>query len=86
MISGTVYNAIFHYFLKMIWAITVLMTLSCGSKAQSPAPEKKVLIVYLSRTNNTKSIAEIIHQQVGGKLIALELEKPYPANYQQTVQ
>jgi flavodoxin len=42
--------------------------------------------VYLSRTNNTKAIAEIIQRNVGGKLVALELEKPYPENYQQTVQ
>jgi flavodoxin len=46
---------------------------------------KKILIVYLSRTNNTKAIAEIIQKNVGGTLIALELEKPYPENYQQTV-
>ena len=46
----------------------------------------KVLIVYLSRTNNTKAIAEIIQRNVGGKLVALELENPYPENYQQTVQ
>jgi len=47
---------------------------------------EKVLIVYLSRTNNTKAIAEIIHKKVGSKLVALELEKPYPANYRATVQ
>jgi len=46
----------------------------------------KVLIVYLSRTNNTKAIAEIIHNNVGGTLVALEVEKPYPENYQATVQ
>jgi len=46
----------------------------------------KILIVYLSRTNNTKAIAEIIQRNVGGTLVALELEKPYPENYQQTVQ
>lgn len=46
----------------------------------------KVLIVYLSRTNNTKALAEIIHKQVGGKFVALELSTPYPANYQATVQ
>lgn len=45
----------------------------------------KILIVYLSRTNNTKAVAEMIHRQVGGKLIALELEKPYPENYQAIV-
>jgi flavodoxin len=44
------------------------------------------LIVYLSRTNNTKAIAEIIQRNVGGILVGLELEKPYPQNYQQTVQ
>lgn len=42
--------------------------------------------MYLSRTNNTKAIAEIIQKNVGGTLIALELEKPYPENYQATVQ
>jgi len=41
--------------------------------------------VYLSRTNNTKAIAEIIHANVGGQLVALELEKPYPADYKTTV-
>ena len=46
----------------------------------------KILIVYLSRTNNTKAIAEIIQKNVGGTLVALELEKPYPKNYQVTVQ
>ena len=42
--------------------------------------------MYLSGTNNTKAIAEIIHENVGGSLVALELEKPYPANYQATLQ
>jgi len=46
----------------------------------------KILIAYLSRTNNTKAVAEIIQRNVGGTLVALELEKPYPENYQATVQ
>ena len=41
--------------------------------------------MYLSRTKNTKAIAEIIHKQVGGKLIAIELQNPYPENYKATV-
>lgn len=55
------------------------------SQAQSTSP-KKILIVYLSRTGNTKAIAEIIQANVGGALVSLELEKPYPADYQTTVQ
>ena len=47
---------------------------------------EKILIVYLSRTNNTKAIAEIIQNNTAGTLVALELGKPYPENYQATVQ
>jgi flavodoxin len=43
------------------------------------------LIVYLSRTNNTKALAEIIHEHVGGKLVALELKNPYPEDYKAIV-
>ncbi|RYE26562.1 MAG: flavodoxin [Sphingobacteriaceae bacterium] len=46
---------------------------------------KNVLIVYLSRTKNTKAVANIIRQQVGGTLVALELANPYPENYQAIV-
>ncbi len=57
---------------------------SCSSKAQNTAFQngnENILIVYLSRTNNTKAIAEMIHEQVGGDLVALELENPYPEDY-----
>jgi len=71
---------------------TLLCLASLPSRAQQSRPnsqrvptEKNTLIVYLSRTNNTKAIAEIIHQKVGGTLVALELETPYPADYRATV-
>jgi len=72
----------------------VLLTSACSSsqkkninaKMDSTLNPNKVLIVYLSRTNNTKTIAEIIHRNVGGTMVALELEKPYPENYMATVQ
>lgn len=46
---------------------------------------ENILIVYLSRTNNTKAVAEMIHTKIGGDLVALELENPYPENYQAIV-
>ena len=61
-------------------------TKGTNAKMDSTLDPNKVLIVYLSRTNNTKAIAKIIHNDVGGTLVALELEKPYPGNYQATVQ
>jgi flavodoxin len=56
-----------------------------NSKGQLPL-SKKVLIVYLSRTNNTKAIAEIIQKNVGGTLVPLELVTPYPADYHANVE
>ena len=49
------------------------------------ADSSKTLNVYLSRTKNTKAVAEIIHSKVGGKLVALELQNPYPENYKAIV-
>lgn len=56
------------------------------AKAQPQSAKKKILIVYLSRTGNTKAVAQFIHQKVGGTLVALELKTPYPADYKATVQ
>src|SRR4029079_17874510 len=64
--------------------LTSLCLLTVGSSGQVPSSEK-TLIVYLSRTNNTRAVAEMIHAYVGGKLVALELQHPYPENYKQTV-
>ncbi len=46
----------------------------------------KILIVYLSRTNNTKALAELIHDEIGGTIVPIELETPYPGNYRETVE
>jgi flavodoxin len=64
--------------------IAFLGLVSCSSKAQNTTQnggKESILIVYLSRTGNTKAIAEMIHEQVGGDLVALELETPYPEDY-----
>jgi len=78
----------------LLLTISTILCLASGpSRAQQSPPnslrgstEKNTLIVYLSRTNNTRAIAEIIHHKVGGTLVALELETPYPADYRITVQ
>lgn len=90
MKAGSVYG---------IWISTILWVLFSSCRAEvagattewSPVEkgellqDKKVLIVYLSRTKNTKAVAEIIHQKTGGDLVALELVTPYPEHYQTTV-
>lgn len=49
------------------------------------AKNNKVLIVYLTRTNNTKAVAEMIHDKVGGDLAEIEPATPYSENYQKNV-
>lgn len=46
----------------------------------------KVLIVYLSRTQNTKAVADMIQRYTKGELVSIELVKPYPNNYRETVE
>jgi flavodoxin len=70
-------------FLMMVISMTFLSACSIARQVKS---DNKILIVYLSRTNNTKAVAEIIQKNAGGDLVGLELQKPYPANYQETVQ
>lgn len=60
-------------------------TSTSASTNDTTMMNKKVLIVYLSRTNNTRAVAQIIQKKVGGKLIALELVNPYPENYKRIV-
>lgn len=70
----------------IILPVIIGMCISSGCSNAQSMSSKKILIVYLSRTNNTKAIVEIIQKNIGGTLVALELEKPYPENYKATVQ
>ena len=78
--------------IKLLLAFSLLLSecstskMNEGNDKVSIAPDSsKILIVYLSRTNNTKAVAEMIQEKVGGSLVALELEKPYPEDYQAIV-
>ena len=73
-------------FCLLISACSTSQTKDVNARMKSGLNSGKILIVYLSRTNNTKAIAEIIHKNVGGTLVAVELEKSYPENYQAIVQ
>ena len=44
-----------------------------------------VLIVYFSRTGNTQAVAGLIHEEVGGNVVKLEPETPYPEDYDEIV-
>lgn len=69
----------------LILSLLLLLVSYPGAAESAIAGDEKVLVVYLSRTNNTKTVAEMIHEEIGGDLVALELETPYPDDYQATV-
>ena len=78
--------------MKVLLVFFFFFSLACSSQTLDATPEsglmnqsKKILIVYLSRTKNTEAIAEIIHENTGGTLVALELANPYPEDYRATV-
>ena len=58
-----------------------------AAQPASVASTNKVLIVYFSwsPTGNTKYMAEQIQKQTGGELLRIEVVKPYPADYNETV-
>lgn len=78
---------------SFLFLLTAVICMFSGcSKAQEKtqdekeaAVDKSILIVYLSRTKNTKAVAEIIHKNVGGSLVELELQNPYPEDYKAIV-
>lgn len=77
-------------FIHIIVALAaVLFAPSCNydqpTVTESTIDAERTLIVYLSRTKNTKVVAEIIQENVGGTLVELELVTPYPEHYQTTV-
>ena len=42
---------------------------------------ENILVVYFSHTGNTETVANFIHEAVGGDIIKLETEEPYTDNY-----
>ncbi|MCW9711465.1 hypothetical protein LQ318_00995 [Aliifodinibius salicampi] len=66
--------------------------ISCSSNAQEQdaatgeIDKENILLVYLSRTGNTEAVAEIIQQEVGGEMVQLKLQTPYPENYDAIVE
>ncbi|MDO8966694.1 flavodoxin [Algoriphagus sp.] len=77
------------FFLLSIFLFTSLLG-SCQTKPEASVEKtreesERILIVYLSRTKNTKAVAEMIHREVGGDLVELKLVTPYPENYRAIV-
>ncbi len=69
-----------------ITLIAILLCSGCAKGQLAGEKNENILIVYLTRTKNTLAVAQMIQKNTGGKLVELELEKPYPDNYRAHVE
>lgn len=76
--------------LLAVLAVLSVFTLSAGAHhgpahvemaAVPGAAAKKTLIVYFSRTGNTRTMAERIRERTGGDIFEIVTTIPYPADY-----
>jgi Flavodoxins len=71
----------------LVGAATQLVPgLSTASAAEKTGQGKKVLVVYYSRSGNTREIANQIHALAGGDIVELQTVNPYPAEYRATTE
>lgn len=56
------------------------------SHAQTTPKPAKTLIVYFSRTGNTRVVAQHIHGLVGGDIVEIRTVNSYPADYRETTE
>ncbi|MBI4958284.1 MAG: twin-arginine translocation signal domain-containing protein [Desulfovibrio sp.] len=59
----------------------VLVSLSPAQAAQALPGGRRVLIVYFSRSGNTREIASQIHGLSGADMVELQTVTPYPSEY-----
>ena len=77
--------------MRYIVLLTIILSVSCMGQADNPLGKpienkaQHILIVYLSQTNNTRAVAQMIQKKTGGEMTAIELQDPYPENYQEIV-
>ena len=70
---------------RLIWimaiAATLMAAVSCGQKKQAP----KVLVLYYSQTNNTRTVAEAIAGKLGADTEEIVALNPYDGDFQATI-
>lgn len=74
---------------RQLLAASLLFPLASAKGACAAAARKRrrrALVVYFSRTGNTRVIARQISRAVDAVLFEIQPAKPYPDDYQETVE
>lgn len=68
-----------------IFLCVAILAFSLGAFARAgETGQRKILIAYFSKTNNTLRVAEHIQANVGGDLFQIRNAAPYPRDYRET--
>lgn len=80
------YSLIMFISLIIIGFITLPKMISKNQEVGETMKNSKTLIVYYSRTGNTKAVAELIQEKVGGDLVQIETKEKRPTDYRKEVE
>lgn len=72
--------------LILIGFITLSKMIRKNQEGGEMMKNPKTLIVYYSRTGNTKAVAELIQEKVSVDLVQIETEEKRPTDYQKEVE
>ena len=74
---------------SMLAVPALAMLGSAAACAQEGGPTRmkrsKMLVAYLTRSGNTRVIAETLHRKLGADLFEIRPARAYPADYEQHV-
>ena len=66
---------------KYLFLIACMLTTTINLQSQTRKAPKKILVAYFSQSGNTREVAMQIHDKVGGDIYEIQVEKPYPNDY-----
>jgi len=67
-------------------ATQIVPGLSTASASEKAEQGKKILVVFYSRSGNTRDMANQIHTLAGGDIVELQTVNPYPTEYRPTTE
>jgi flavodoxin len=69
----------------LLAGLSALPAIAAGAAEQQPKKSSKTLVVYFSRSGNTRVVAGLIQRRLNADIVELERAAPYPADYLETV-
>ncbi|HOY66421.1 MAG TPA: flavodoxin [Candidatus Ozemobacteraceae bacterium] len=74
-----------HVFVSLAGVVAVLLCGLAPLSAQPASGQKRMLVLYFSKTGNTKKLAAAIQKQTGADMVEIVPAVAYPEDYDQTV-